>query len=66
MEGWWIAFGFSGLSLSIGALVCLLWRDKERRKCREKEALQRLLREAGLEKSPRSVRDLEEIFRKKG
>ena len=66
IEGWWIAFGFSGLSLSIGALIYLFWRDRMRRKRLEEEALQRLLREAGIAKSPRSVRELEEVFRKKG
>lgn len=46
MEGWWTTFAFSGLSLSFGALVWLLWRDRERRRREKEKAFRRILREA--------------------
>jgi hypothetical protein len=67
IEGWWVAFGFSGLPLAIGVLIYMLWRDKMRRKRREEEAMERFLREAGLkDRAPTSVRELERTYREKG
>ena len=43
-EGLWVSVAISGLSLSIGLLVCLLLRDRARRAKREEEREEQLLR----------------------
>ena len=69
IEGWWYSFGIAGFWLSIGALVWILWRDRERRR-RDREEKERRLEEligpAPDKKEGTTVKDLERQFGKKG
>lgn len=62
MEGWWVTVCFSGLSLSLGGLVWILWRDRQRRE-REENAPPD---DTSAKPEGTSVEDLERMFGKKG
>ena len=66
LEGWWLAFSFSGLSLTAGLIALIYWRDAVREK-REKEEKLARWREAARRETdkPTTVNEWEEKFQKK-
>ncbi|MFP4378938.1 MAG: hypothetical protein ACLFUS_00420 [Candidatus Sumerlaeia bacterium] len=63
-EGWWLAFGFSGLPITVGVIIWMVIRDRERKKKAEKDRLRRTLEEAERDGSD-SARELRELLKKK-
>jgi hypothetical protein len=63
-QGWWVAFGFSGLSVTVGALVWLIRRDRRRAEQARREELLRTLRQAESEGSA-AASELMELMREK-
>ena len=64
-EGWWLAFGYSGLWLSFGVLIWMLLRDRRRKKLEREERVRRMM-EAVLGAEKPSVEQLEKEYEKKG
>ncbi|MBN1867571.1 hypothetical protein JW916_09790 [Candidatus Sumerlaeota bacterium] len=64
-EGWWVAFGFSGLWISIGVLIWMILRDYRRRQKRREEAARKMIEEV-LGTGRSSVEDLEKQYGQRG
>jgi len=64
IERWCVTFSFSGLSLSLGVLIWLIWRNRERDRHERERRVRKFLEEARNEGHP-EAEELERRLREK-